>query len=137
LIVVDATVVATALADETVDGDIARARMRRGRDLHAPHLIDLEVCSALRRQTFAGLLTDRRFEQAIEDLAALPITRYPHIQFLGRVFELRHNLTPYDAVYVALAEALSCTLVTSDGAFEAAPNINCEVELLETLPSKL
>lgn len=130
MIVVDASVVANALADDEQSGDAARRRLSADPDLHAPHLLDLEVLSVLRRNAAADRLNDRRVGLAIADLRDLPVTRYPHLPFATRIWELRHNLTPYDAAYVALAEELGCPLVTGDHAIKGAPGISCEVEVL-------
>ena len=113
MIVVDASVVVTALADDGPDGDRARARLR-GERLAAPHLLDLEVLSAWRRLGAAGALDDRRATLAIEDLRALRIDRVPHGPLLDRCWDLRENLTVYDAAYVALAEHTQSLLVTAD-----------------------
>jgi predicted nucleic acid-binding protein len=127
---VDASVLAVALADDGPDGDAARARLTADPALHAPHLVDLEVLSMLRRQAGADLLDRRRVGLAIRDLVDLPIVRYPHLPFAWRLWELRDNLTPYDAAYVALAEALDCALVTGDGRLARAPGVRCTVEVL-------
>src|SRR5829696_6398625 len=111
MIVVDASVVVTALADDGEDGDRVRERLR-GERLAAPHLIDLEVVSAWRRLAAAGHLDDRRVAMAMADLGALRIERAPHQPLVGRCWELRENLTVYDASYVALAEALDTVLLT-------------------------
>jgi predicted nucleic acid-binding protein len=129
VIVVDASVLAPALADDGVDGDGVRARLR-GEQLTAPELVDLEVVSTLRRAARAGRLDDRRSGQALTDLAALPLRRVPHMPLLARIWELRDNLTAYDAAYVALAEALDALLLTADGPLERAPGVRCEVEVL-------
>lgn len=121
---------AVALADDGADGDAARARLARDSVLHAPHLVDLEVLSVLRRQAGAGSLDKRRAGFALQDLVELPLTRYPHTPFARRVWELRGNLTPYDAAYVALAETLGCPLVTADARLARAPGIRCDVEVL-------
>ena len=78
----------------------------------------------------AGGLTARRFRSAIEDLQALPIVRFPIGPLMIRAYELRANVTPYDATYVGLAEGLDCTLVTADGRLARAPGIQCNVEIL-------
>ena len=104
MIVVDASVIVTALADDGDDGDRVRERLR-GERLVAPHLIDLEVVSAWRRLAAAGQLDDRRVALAMTDLGALRIERAPHQPLVRRCWELRANLTVYDASYVALAEA--------------------------------
>jgi predicted nucleic acid-binding protein len=119
-----------ALADDGLDGDLARGRLAADLALHAPHLVDLEVLSVLRRQANAGTLGERRVGLAIRDLIDLPITRYPHLPFVRRSWELRDNLTAYDAVYVALAETLFCTLVTADARLARAPGVGCPVEVL-------
>ena len=126
---VDASVIVTALADDGEDGDRVRGRLRDQR-LTAPHLIDLEVASAWRRLAAAGHLDDRRVQLALEDLRALRLERVPHRPLVWRCWELRDNLTIYDAAYVALAESLDVTLVTADARLSAAPRIRCEVELL-------
>jgi predicted nucleic acid-binding protein len=125
-------VLAVALADDGEDGDAARARLARDPELHAPHLVDLEVLSVLRRQAGAGLLNARRASLALQDLVSLPVTRYPHVPFAPRVWELRGNLTPYDAAYVALAEALGCVLVTADARLARAPGTHCAVEVVHS-----
>lgn len=129
MIVVDASVLAPALADDGDDGDRVRRRLR-GERLAAPELIDLEVVSTIRRAARAGRLDDRRSGQALTDLAALPLRRVPHLPLLPRVWELRDNLTAYDAVYVALAEALDALFLTADGPLGRAPGVRCEVEVL-------
>ena len=121
------------LADDDVDGDRARERLLADTDLHAPTLIDLEVVSVLRPHVAAGDLDDRRARLAIIDLHTLSMTRYPHLPLVERVWELRHNLTPYDASYVALAEALKCTLVTADHRLCHAPGPLCPVEQIGDL----
>ncbi len=129
MIVVDASVVVSALADDGPDGDRARVRLR-GEKLAAPHLIDVEVASAWRRLAAAGDLDRRRVELAMADLLALRLERVPHGRLLGRCWELRSNLTVYDAVYVALAEALDVTLLTADKRLATAPGTRCPVEVL-------
>ena len=129
VIVVDASVLAPALADDGEDGDRARERLRRER-LAAPELVDLEVSSVLRRLLLAGRLPRRRAELAMSDLVALPLRRISHRALLARCWELRNNLTVYDASYVALAEALEAVLVTADAHLAGAPGRRCEVELM-------
>lgn len=129
MIVIDASVLGPALADDDADGDRAREHLR-GEQLVAPELIDLEVVSILRRAARAKRLDERRSAQALTDLAALPLRRVPHLPLLARVWELRDNLSAYDASYVALAEALDTVLVTADGRIKRASGINCEVAVL-------
>lgn len=129
MIVVDASVLVTALADDGADGDRVRARLRN-EQLAAPQVIDLEVASAWRRLLAAGGLDARRAALALADLAALRIERATHGPLLNRCWELRDSLTIYDAAYVALAELLEAVLLTGDARLAAAPRIRCEVELV-------
>ena len=129
VLVVDASVMAPALADDGADGDSARARLS-GESLAAPELIDLETASAIRRQVRAGQLDARRAGFALADLVDLPLRRAPHRWLLERCWVLRENLTVYDAAYVALAEMLGVPLLTADAHLKAAPGPTCEIELL-------
>lgn len=129
MIVVDASVLAPALADDGPDGDRARARLV-GDTLAAPELIDLETCSVVRRQLAVGALDARRAQLALSDLIDLPLRRAPHRPLLRRCWELRENLTVYDAAYVALAELLDVVLVTADARLARAPGLRCQLELL-------
>ena len=129
MLVVDASVLAVALADDGPDGDVARTRLR-SETLAAPELVDLEVTSVLRRQNRAGLLDARRAQLAMGDLAALPMRRAPHVPLLARCWELRQNLTAYDGAYVALAEALDATLLTGDRRLARAAGPTCNIEVL-------
>jgi predicted nucleic acid-binding protein len=130
MIVVDASVLATALADDSDDGRHARSRLS-GERLSAPELIDLEVVSVFRRLCAADKLDPARARQAIGDLDALRLDRIPHRPLLQRCWELRHNVTVYDAAYVALAEILDATLVTADRRLVHASGATCVFELLE------
>lgn len=98
--------------------------------MHAPHLLDVEVAQILRRYAATGVITVLRGQEALQDLLDLVVTRYPHDVFLQRAWELRDNLTAYDAVYVALAEALGAPLVTCDGKLAAAPGHDARVEVI-------
>ena len=126
MIVVDASILASALADDNSDGEAARAGLC-GQTLAAPELIDLEIASVWRRQVMAGQLEARRADLALADLLALPIQRIAQRQLLTRCWELRHNLPPYDAAYVALAELLDVVLVTGDRRLSRSPNVRCRV----------
>jgi predicted nucleic acid-binding protein len=129
VLVVDASVLAPALADDGPDGDLARVRLR-GQTLAAPELIDLETMSAIRRQCAAGAFDGRRASLALMDLRELPLRRAAHLPLLARCWELRENLTVYDAAYVALAELLEVTLLTADAGLAGAPGVQCRLELL-------
>ena len=125
--VVDASVVANALADDGADGAAARAALRRAEPLAAPDLVDVETVSVLRRHWRAGDLTAQRFRRAIADLRDLAILRHPTLPFMQRAYELRANVTPYDAAYIALAEARNETLLTADTRLARSPGIRCKV----------
>jgi len=129
VIVVDASVVVTALADDGRDGDVIRQRLR-GERLVAPHVIDLEVTSAWRRMASAGAFDGRRADLALGDLLAIPLERVPHGPLLKRCWELRQNVTVYDAAYIALAEVLEATLLTADRRLANAPGRRCAVEVV-------
>lgn len=116
---------------QTKAGARVEARIfSRAAALHAPHLLDIEVAQVLRRYVAAGAVTASRGRAALEDLADLSLTRYPHEWLLERVWELRDNLTAYDAAYVALAEALDLPLVTCDGKMASAPGHRARVEVV-------
>lgn len=132
MIVVDASVLANALADDTADGRIARRRLTSGGELVAPDLVDVETVSVLRRRWLAGDVTARRFSAAIEDLEDISLTRFPTLPLMRRAYELRANVTAYDAAYVALAEQLDCVLVTADARLAKAPGVRCLVDLVTT-----
>lgn len=125
VLVVDASV----LADDGRDGDAARDRLR-GHALAAPELVDLEVASVFRQLLNKGHLDARRAELAVADLEDLPLRRARHQPLLARCWELRHNLTAYDAAYVAPAELLDTVLLTADGRLAKAPQVRCQLEFL-------
>jgi predicted nucleic acid-binding protein len=129
VIVVDASVLATAIGDDGSDGERARARLVEAR-LIAPELLDLEVASVWRRAVRAGRMSEMRGSQALADLAALPLARAPHAPLMPRIWELRDNLTVYDAAYVALAEALGAPLLTADRKLTQATGTRCEFALV-------
>ncbi len=96
-------------------------------DLHAPHLIDVEVASALRKLVRLGEIGESFARRALTDFADFDLARYPHLPFLGRIWQLRTNLTAPDATYVALTESLGATLVTTDRRFARAPALRTRV----------
>ena len=131
MIVVDASVLANVIADDGPQGKRARTEIRAAGDLSAPDLVDVETVAVLRKRWLAGTITQRRFSTAIEDLGLINIDRYPTLPLMRRAFELRANLTSYDATYVALAEALGCELVTGDGRLGNAPGPKCAIRVLQ------
>ncbi|MGA2471839.1 MAG: type II toxin-antitoxin system VapC family toxin [Solirubrobacteraceae bacterium] len=130
MIVVDASVLVNALADDAADGRRARAELRAAGEVAAPDLVDVETVAGLRRCWLAGTLSARRFAAALEDLEALAIDRYPTLGLMRRAYELRANVSAYDAAYVALAETLGCELLTADGRLAKAPGVHCAVRVL-------
>lgn len=130
-VVLDASALIEALLPDRRPDDLSR-RLSRAHVLHAPHLVDVEVASGLRRLVHAGVLSDDRARDILDDTAALPIRRYPHTPLLDRAWELRENLTISDGVYVALAEALQCPLVTCDARLASAPGHRAAIEVFAT-----
>ena len=130
MIVIDASVLVNAIGDDEESGRQARELLLEHRELAAPDLVDVETTAVLRRRWLAGTLTDKRFEQAIEDLADIPLTRFPTLGLMRRAFELRENVTAYDACYVALAEALDWPLCTADRRLAHASGPRCVMVLI-------
>ena len=132
MIVVDASVLANVVGDDSPLGNAARARLERAGHAAAPDLVDVETVAVLRKRWIARDISGSRFKAAIEDLLALPIVRYPTGPLMIRAYELRANVTAYDAAYVALAEGLQCTLLTGDSRLSQAPAITCDIEVFTT-----
>lgn len=133
MIVLDASVLVNVLADYGADGDRARDAVA-GQELAAPELIDVEVASVLRRHWLSETISARRFAAGLADLADLPITRYPALPLLGRVYRLRSNASAYDAAYIALAEELGCPLLTADQRLATAPGPRCPITTVNGHP---
>lgn len=129
MIVLDASVVANIVGDDTQVGGAARARLAEAGDAAVPDLADVETVAVLRKRWLAGDITVRRFRVAVDDLVALPVVRYPTGPLMIRAYELRANVTAHDATYVALAEGLACTLLTADGRLARALAKTCHVEV--------
>ncbi len=130
MIVVDASVLANVVGDDGRDGRRARNEVRAARDLAAPDLVDVETAAVLRKRWLAGSLSARRFSAAIDDLGDIDLDRFPTLAFMRRAYELRSNVTAYDAAYVALAEILGCELLTADRRLAAAPGPQCAIRVL-------
>jgi predicted nucleic acid-binding protein len=130
VIVVDASVVANVVGDDGHDGELARNVIGRHDEVCAPDLVDVETVAVLRKRWLAGTIEARRFAAAVEDLQDLPIDRYPTLPLIWRAYELRDNITAYDAAYVALAEALGCPLLTGDVRLSQASGLACQVRVL-------
>ena len=130
MIVIDASAMTEFLLQTSLGEKVEARLLRDGDEFHAPHLIDVEVAQALRRLVRTGEVRAERAEEAIVDLADFDLRRHPHVDLLGRTWELRDNLTSYDAMYVALAEAIASPLVTCDGPLSAAPGHTARVEVI-------
>lgn len=129
MIVVDASALLEVLLRTPLGLRLEDRLLGADESLHAPHLIDVEVAQVLRRFAAAGDLTAERGLAALSDLAEWPLSRYAHEPLLERVWQLRQNVTAYDAVYLALAEALEAPLVTCDRRLAAAPGHEARVEV--------
>ena len=125
MIVADASAAVAAL----LNAGPARQTLSE-QQLHAPHLIDTEIANALRGKVRSGELAARAGWVALDTFRRLGLTRYPGSGLLERVWELRDNLSAYDATYVALAEELACVLVTADGRLSRAPDLRCAVTVV-------
>ena len=128
MIITDASFLVMALGDDGPDGTQARERLR-GEELAAPHLVDIEVTSVLRRSALGGTMTEQRATQALQDLADLEIERVTHTVLLPRVWELRANYTVYDACYVAVAELFHAPVLTYDARMVSTPGARCTFEV--------
>lgn len=125
LVVDTSAIVGRLAADAPPEGLVRRLH---GELLHAPHFIDVEFLHVMRRMVAGGHIATARAEAVRADFSGLRITRYPHTLLLGRMWELRHNLTAYDAAFVALAEAIGAPLVTSDARLAAARGHRAVIE---------
>ena len=130
MLVVDSSAVLEALAARDPATRLVD-RLAGDGDLHAPHLIDTEVLHALRRMLRKGQISGERAHDARTDYAELTLVRYPHEPLNDRVWELRENLTAYDATFVALAEALDVPLITCDARLAAAPGSRARIEVYD------
>jgi predicted nucleic acid-binding protein len=130
VIVADASAILERLLQTPQAAAVERRLFRDGETLHAPALLDLEVAQVLRRYVAREEVTAARATVALETMTVFPIARYTHEALLPRIWELRENLTAYDAAYVALAEALRAPLVTGDERLAKAPGIRAVVEIV-------
>jgi predicted nucleic acid-binding protein len=129
MIVLDASAAIDWLLQTSAGQSIEKRIYSRNETLHAPHLLDLEVTQVLRRLALQGAVPVRRADEAVRDLLDLRITRYPHLVLLPRIWQLRHNLSAYDAAYIVLAEKLGAVLVTRDGRLASASGHAAAIEL--------
>jgi predicted nucleic acid-binding protein len=128
LIVVDTSAVLSILLGRPEVPGLAD-RVRSDSDLHAPHLLDVEFQHALWRLARTGAISDDRASDARTDFADMTVARYPHVPLADRMWELRHNMTAYDAAFVVLAEILAVPLITCDARLARAPGHRAAVEV--------
>jgi len=128
--VIDASVVVDAFAIDGESGEAAREQLEQQRTLAAPTILKAEVLLALRSMTLRGEIAEVRGRRAIDRLHRLSVTTFPIDPLMNRIWELRSSVSIYDAWYVALAERLSVTLVTTDRRLAAANGPRCEIEVV-------
>lgn len=125
--VVDASIVVLGLLNDGASRNLLSEGF-----VAAPHLIDIEVTSALLGQVRGRVVAQTDAERALSRWLALGVERYPHFGLVSRIWELRDNVSAYDAAYVALAEALDCELITADVRISGAPGLRCPVTILSS-----
>lgn len=130
MIVVDASAILEVLLLTPAARRVGSRLFADGETLHAPHLVDIEVAQGIRRYCLTEKLDAARGQAALQDFASFAFIRYPHTMFLTRIWQLRANLTAYDAAYVALAEGLGAPLITRDAALARAPGHRARIEVL-------
>lgn len=131
MIVVDASAMLEFLLQTPLGTRVEARLFRDGEEFHSPHLVDVEVTQGLRRLVRSGEVTPARAAEAIADLVDLDLHRHAHLDFLTRAWQLRENVTAYDAMYVALAEALDATVITCDVPLTKAPGHRARIEVVE------
>ena len=130
MIVVDASALLEVLLRTPAASDVEQHLFAPGQTLHAPHLLDVEVAQVVRRYVAGGEIDADRGGAVLADMSDLPLRRYPHDILMQRVWALRNNFTAYDAVYVALAEALDAPLLTRDRRLAAAAGHRARILLV-------
>jgi predicted nucleic acid-binding protein len=131
MIVVDASALMEFLLQTSLGARVEARLFRDDEELHAPHFVDVEVVQGLRRLARSGQILSGRADEAIADLTDLDLHRHPHVDLLGRAWKLRDNISAYDAVYVALAEATAARLITCDGPLARTPGHRARIELVD------
>jgi predicted nucleic acid-binding protein len=131
VIVVDASAMLEFLLQTPLGARVEARLFRDGEEFHSPHLMDVEVTQGLRRLARSGEVSATRAAEAIEDLSDLDLHRHAHLNLLTRAWQLRENVTAYDAMYVVLAEALDATMITCDSPLAKAPGHRARIEAIE------
>ena len=130
MIVVDASALLELLLQTALGARVEARLFRDDDELHAPHLVDVEVVQGLRRLVRTGEVSSGRADEAIADLTDLDVHRHAHVDLLVRAWKLRDNISAYDAMYVALAEAIEAPVVTCDGPLGKAPGHRARIEVI-------
>lgn len=131
MIVVDASALLEFLLQTSLGARVEARLFRDEDELHAPHLLDVEVVQGLRRLVRTGEVASARADEAIADLTDLDLYRHAHVDLLARAWKLRDNISAYDAMYVALAEAIEATMVTCDSPLAKAPGHHARIEVID------
>jgi predicted nucleic acid-binding protein len=131
VIVVDASALLEFLLQTSLGARVEARLFRNDDELHAPHLLDVEIVQGLRRLVRSGEVAAGRADEVIADLTDLDLHRHAHLDLLGRTWKLRDNISAYDAVYVALAEAIEAPVVTCDGPLAKAPGHRARIEVID------
>jgi predicted nucleic acid-binding protein len=131
VIVVDASALLEFLLQTPLGTRVEARLFREAEEFHSPHLVDVEVTQGLRRLVRSGEVTAARAAEAIADLVDLDLHRHAHLDLLTRAWRLRENITVYDAMYLALAEALDATVITCDVPLARAPGQRARIEAVE------
>jgi predicted nucleic acid-binding protein len=131
VIVVDASALLEFLLQTSLGARVEARLFRDDHEFHAPHLVDVEIVQGLRRLVRTGEVSSGRADEAIADLTDFDLHRHAHLDLLGRAWKLRDNISAYDAMYVALAEAMEATMVTCDGPLANAPGHRAQIEVID------
>ena len=131
MIVVDASALLELLLQTSLGARVEARLFRNDDELHAPHLVDVEIVQGLRRLVRTGEVSPGRADEAIADLTDLDVHRHAHVDLLGRAWKLRNNISAYDAMYVVLAEAIEAPVVTCDGPLSKAPGHRARIEVID------
>ena len=131
MIVVDASALLEFLLQTSIGTRVETRLFRDEDELHAPHLLDVEVVQGLRRLVRTGEVASGRADEAIADLIDLDLHRHAHVDLLPRAWKLRGNISAYDAMYVALAEAIAATIITCDRPLAKAPGHHARIEVID------
>jgi predicted nucleic acid-binding protein len=130
MIVVDASALLELLLQTSLGARVEARLFGEEDELHAPHLLDVEIAQGLRRLVRAGEVSSGRAEEAIADLTDLDLHRHAHLDLLNRAWKLRDNISAYDAMYVALAEAIEAPIITCDSPLAKAPGHRARIEVI-------